>query len=393
MGLRLLWSSNAPWCHTGYGIQAKYVIPRLCDLGVEVGVFAWYGLEGATFSISLDGHRVPVYPRLADPLGRDVALAHCNHFRADLMLTVMDIWPLPVDFQEHIGRPWAPWFPLDHAPAPECVVEPAKRAAYPLVYSRWGVDVMAEAGVKVRYLPMGVDCEAFSPGDKVAARKALSLPEDAFIVDMVAANKAYPSRKAFSQCLTAFAEFRKRHSDAVIYLHTEMDQSRGGLDMRGLLSALGLPNEAVHYVDQYSYNCLGLDDGYMANVYRAADVHLGASTSEGFGIPILEAQACGTPVITTAYSSMPEITWSGIAVKPEQYDFDMLGSWIATVPVHGVVEALEEVYGWDDERRLVEAKIARGSALGFDWPVLAQDYWAPLVEEWTEKHAQPEEAP
>lgn len=62
--------------------------------------------------------------------------------------------------------------------------------------------------------------------------------------------------------------------------------------------------------------------GYIPNtelpaVYSGASVFIYTSLRESFGIPILEAMACGTPVITSTTSAMPEITGpEGILVNP-----------------------------------------------------------------------------
>jgi glycosyltransferase involved in cell wall biosynthesis len=53
-------------------------------------------------------------------------------------------------------------------------------------------------------------------------------------------------------------------------------------------------------------------------VYNLADVFVYPSLYEGFGLPPLEAMACGTPVITTAVSSMPEhVGEAGILIPPQ----------------------------------------------------------------------------
>jgi glycosyltransferase involved in cell wall biosynthesis len=54
-------------------------------------------------------------------------------------------------------------------------------------------------------------------------------------------------------------------------------------------------------------NKKGLSDEDVVNAYRSADLLLFASTAEGFGLPILEAQAMGRPVVTSNCSSMPEV--------------------------------------------------------------------------------------
>ncbi len=59
----------------------------------------------------------------------------------------------------------------------------------------------------------------------------------------------------------------------------------------------------------------------MPLLYNAADLLLYPSFYEGFGLPILEAQACGTPVITSNLSSMPEIAGeAALLVDPEDIE-------------------------------------------------------------------------
>jgi len=50
----------------------------------------------------------------------------------------------------------------------------------------------------------------------------------------------------------------------------------------------------------------------VASYYNAADIYLHASKAESFGLVIVEAQACGTPVIATATGAIPEIIKDGV---------------------------------------------------------------------------------
>ena len=56
----------------------------------------------------------------------------------------------------------------------------------------------------------------------------------------------------------------------------------------------------------------------MAAVYGQARALLFPSWLEGFGLPILESMACGTPVVTSGRSAMPEVAGpAGVYVDPE----------------------------------------------------------------------------
>ena len=62
-------------------------------------------------------------------------------------------------------------------------------------------------------------------------------------------------------------------------------------------------------------------DEDMAALYSAADAFLFPTLYEGFGIPVIEAQSCGTPVLTSNVSSLPEVGGDA-AVYVDPYDVE-----------------------------------------------------------------------
>jgi len=59
----------------------------------------------------------------------------------------------------------------------------------------------------------------------------------------------------------------------------------------------------------------------LAELYNAADVFVTLSKSEGFGIPVAESMACGTPVVASNMSALPEVVGkAGILVDPSDVD-------------------------------------------------------------------------
>jgi glycosyltransferase involved in cell wall biosynthesis len=75
----------------------------------------------------------------------------------------------------------------------------------------------------------------------------------------------------------------------------------------------------------------GVSDAELADLYRRAWIYTSPSTYEGFGLPYLEAMACGTPVVATANAGSDELLDAGhYGLLPADEDFgrvvsDLLG--------------------------------------------------------------------
>lgn len=72
-------------------------------------------------------------------------------------------------------------------------------------------------------------------------------------------------------------------------------------------------------------NFVGLTDAQIVEQYQKSDIVSFASTLEGFGMPIVEAQVTGRPVVTSNISSMPEVAGDG-AVLVDPYSVDSIRS-------------------------------------------------------------------
>lgn len=374
MGLRILWSSNAPWATSGYGVQSKHLLPRLQALGHQVAIHAWYGLQGGMLNLG----EMPIYPMGFDTYGNDIAEAHYRHFKADMIISLIDVWVLR-DFG-HKKMRWIPYMPIDHDPIPEAVTLAIEGAYRVVSYAHFGERLLNAKGVANTCIPHGVETKIYTPGDRHQARERMQFGEDDFVIGMVAANKGFPSRKAFPENLQAVALFKARHPRVKIklYLHTLESTQHGGIDFDALLQDLGFTPGEVTFVHQYRY-IVGLDETYMAMAYNAMDVLLAASMSEGFGIPIVEAQACGTPVITTNFSSMPELTGAGWLVDAAQKYWSPMNSWQAVPSVESIAEKLDLAWRHRTDSAL-RAK-ARAFALDYDWDAIVEHGWKPFLEE------------
>ena len=277
-----------------------------------------------------------------------------------------------------------PWYPVDHVNMPANVRRNIGQAYARIAMSKFGRDITNASGLDCYYIPHGVDTSIMKPIDKAEARKFLNLPQDKYIMGMVAMNKGNPSRKSFVEILTAFAMFKKVHPDSLFYLHTHKSDhgEAGGINIPELLLNLGLQlGKDVLMPDQYLY-MLGYDDTFMANMYSSLDVHVLVSKGEGFGIPILEAQACGTPVIVGDWTAMSELCFSGqkVSMKDADPEYTGIAAYQMKPRVRAIELAMHAEYNKPSPR-----KLAREKALEYDVNVIMEKYWIPTLKELQEK--------
>ena len=367
--MHIFWWSNAPWVSTGYGTQTKVNVPRIKALGHKVTLGANYGLSGAVLNL---GNDEAIYPLGLDRSGNDVLGAHAAHCGADIVITLYDSWAFRPNATS--GVRWCPWAPVDHEPIPGPVRRALSVAWQPIAYSRFGQREMQNAGLDAAYVPHCLDMNEYTPGDQAESRERLGLPQDVFVAAMVAANKGTPSRKSFGEVAQAFRALLDKHDDCILYLHTHRGPEMSGIDLEDLLGAVGIPHDKVIFCDPY-HNLLGFPTPYMVDVYRSADVLLSPSMGEGFGLPILEAQACGCPVIVGDWTAMPELCFGGWKVGGQRF-FTPIGSFQYIPFVGEITYALLEAYGWGREHY---SEQARAGAMAYDADFVAQEYWKPVL--------------
>jgi glycosyltransferase involved in cell wall biosynthesis len=165
--------------------------------------------------------------------------------------------------------------------------------------SHWAAQAAYARGFRrdqVFVLPHGVEPGLFRPrpDQRDAVRRRLGL--DGFVFLNVG---AMTPNKGVTHIVKAFAAVAQKHPEARLVLKglDSLHNSREVLaSQMGVLTAaersLVLP-KLVYIGDKYSMEA-------MAALYQAADCYLSPYRAEGFNIPVLEAAACGLPLICTA---------------------------------------------------------------------------------------------
>jgi glycosyltransferase involved in cell wall biosynthesis len=372
-----MWVSNAPWAPTGYGTQTSIFTPRIRDLGHEVAILAFYGLQGARLTWE---QGIEVYPAIGDGWGNDAVVPHVKHFGADVVITLVDAWVLGQAYRQGVF-PWVAWAPVDHDPIPPKVVDALRTALVPIAYSKFGFEKMLEADLDPMYVPHGVPKDQYLPGDRDAARSKIFTPEhkDKFIAVMVAANKGWPVRKSFPQVLEAWGYFIRDHPNSLLYMHSDYTTRMHGCDLMHEANINGIGPENIRFADPTTL-ATGYPTGFINDLYNAADVLLNPSMGEGFGLTVLEAQMAGCPVITTNATAMSELTFAGTAVRGLPVSTPQLSKQFLP-SVADILEALIERYnarGTEEEDKL--RAHARLCAEEYDADLVTEKYWKPALD-------------
>ena len=363
--MKILIYGVSPWVRSAYGKNCKHIALGLNKLGFEVEVCSYYGIKGE----SLNYYDVLVHPCYGDIRASE---AWCEYWykrrNADIVLQHFDTWALSPNWITRRSLPVVTYAPIDCEPMSSLAIDAMRGALTNVAMSTFVRTQLQRAGLPNTYIPHGVDTSIYKPMDKTECRKHFGLPPDRFIFGSVSTNVS--ARKNLPNQLKAYKLFLDMNPGAekysVFYLHTAAQRDElnsQGYDLPKFVNDLDLGLNVV-VTDKFNYYA-GYSDEEMAKLYNCFDVLMQCSLGEGFGVPIIEAGACGVPTIGSDFSSIPGVMGDGgVKVRTELgIPWQITGVWQRIPVLEDIVDAMSEVFGNEGYKKTLGEKAYENAQL------------------------------
>lgn len=305
-------------------------------------------------------HRVGPVPRSADLVHAPTLLAPPRHGRP-LVVTIHDAvpWTHPETLTRR-GVAWHRRMGEYAARVADLVVVPTRAVAEELA------GVLPGLGERVVVVGHGVSADlGTEPLDADQRARRLGLPDGGYLLSLA----TLEPRKGLDVLLAALAVLARKPgkvgpageagsaglagSDLPLLLVGQ--PGWGGVDPRAEANRLGLPEGRVRVLGR-------VDDADLAVLLHRATVLAAPSRAEGFGLPVLEAMAAGTPVVSSDAPALVEVGGGAGVVVP-------VGS------AEALAGALRQVVQ-DGALRARLAAAGRHRAKSYSWDDAARTLWA-----------------
>lgn len=230
-----------------------------------------------------------------------------------------------------------------------------------LVYHGIDTELWWPIWEKPKVTTTGIEC--FTKED---CKEAFGFPRDSFLIGRVDTNSG---RKDYPALVKAVWPVMEQHEEVRCHFHCEDEGSSVGVRFGAMLSR----NQNV---DPQRFHFPGLHTSFegwaqqdLNVLYSAFDIFASTSRGEGFGLTLLEAAACGLPIVAQNVSAIPEVVGpGGILLEPWGTLTTPAGeeTWLPDIPAF--TAAIERLYEDPDLRhRLGVAGAAHARTMTWDF--------------------------
>ena len=348
---RVLVVSEAHYLHSGFGTYGNELLKRLAKTNkYELAEFASYGKYSLVNDLDWvfyanmpeDDEKAEGYdPNGAAQFGAWRFDRVCLDFKPDIVLSYRDPW-MDTFIKSAPVRPYFHWVwmpTVDSEPQKQEWVHTFAETDALFVYSEFGQRVLEKQATKnlniIGCASPGIDPNVYKPIlNKRAHKESFGLDPDCFIVGTVMRNQ---KRKLFIELMKSFRIFldnapKELANKTYLYLHTSYPEKNGWDIADGIISTnlsgkvlmtyrcrqcgsfdLGFfegPITKCTKCGVFASQCpnvtFGLEIPDLVKIYNLFDLYVQYAICEGFGMPQVEAGACGVPVAATNYSAMED---------------------------------------------------------------------------------------
>lgn len=362
--LRVLWNGESSFMHSGYSVYGQELLSRLHRTGkyeiAELGAYAspedprihsvqWRFYPNVP-RVMLDGQINPEFQAYDQDNSDTKFNAYSFNdvvidFKPHVVLDIRDWWMLRHALVSPL-RKYYQWFimpTVDSAPQEDEWIDGFINADAVLCYSEWAQNVLRkQGGGKINLVgtaPPAANYNIYKPiANKKEHKVNMGFPADSLIIGSIMRNQ---KRKLIPDLIEAFEKYlemcrttgqKDRADRSLLYLHTTFPDV--GWDLPKLIKQHNVANKLIvtYTCDQCKtvfpslfqdvrttckrcgtvaanipHTGHGISTESLSFIVNLFDVYIQYAICEGWGMPQIEAAACGVPVMAVDYSAMEDI--------------------------------------------------------------------------------------
>lgn len=453
---RILFCSEATFLNTGYATYTREILNYLHSTGkYELAEMASYGERNDPRAANIPWKFYGVIPNQScepkaskeeldtynssptNQFGEWIFEHVCLDFLPDIVCDIRDFWML--EFAERSPfRPffkWAVMPTVDARPQARQWIATYQSADACFTYSDWAGSVLHDqSGGKINYLGSAPPSAhpAYQPiENKIAHKQSFGINPDFKVIGTVMRNQR---RKLYPDLFEAFKKFLDKSEDKNFYLYCHTSYPDLGWDIPELLQEHQLASHVLFtyicpetkkpfpalfkgaiaqspYTEKWGATLSNVKNGVsyedLSNIINLFDLYVQYANCEGFGLPQVEAAACGVPVMSTDYSAMESVIrkLEGYPVQPKALYKELETGCLRAVPDNDLAaDIFSKFFSMSDqERKETGNKTRENFETYYQWHLSGkkwEDYFdsvdiLPIQQTWASppRIHQPEEKP
>lgn len=322
--MKIVTISDSPTLFSGLARVHRHAIDAMVAAGHEVKPFGWFAYDTQTIESIGKGATPPPKTYNGIPVtfvpkkdARKTADTMATAFAGypDVIVTIGDHWDFHYmkDIKVNSGYlvRWVACLTVERDDIEEKWLELLKYADDIVVPSEFGRDVLRRFGFEAKIVPYGAEgVFQRAPEARRAQLRRERNCEDKVRFITVAQNTGRKNLPALIQAVEQMAH-RDPQRIMQFYLHTNFGhcdpQDPFLYDLKKIIKKLGVQEWFVFpHCDNEASMYKAPADEVLVDEYNAADFFVLPSNFEGYGLPVVEAMACGLPAIVNGTSTMPE---------------------------------------------------------------------------------------